>query len=457
MNVPVTDSRPPAQTGADAYQYLQEYVAHGLHRSGTTGGNAVSGWVAEELRGMGYEVDSEAFAFEQFTPHTTRLHFVGDPVDKDVPVFPLYYSGRTGTEGITAELVNVGNGASLAIAGKNLTGKIVLASVALVERAETPTLAGVLQGAAAAGAAGVVVAIQGPQNLIVASNVNADTGLCGLPVLYVGKDDGAALAARSGQVASFVLDADEMPGTSYNVVATLPGSGDGILMIGTPVNGWFSTAAERGGGVGVLLTLARAIAEQYRDRVPPQTVMFIASGGHEVGYLGLGRYAEAHPDLVKRIYTYLHLGAAVGGTLYAETPLDGTVAALPLVDPSRTLYVSENPILLALADLNAVSSGMIPFEELPPVLLDPGEQAQMYDRGVPIMSISGTTLYFHTENDLPDTTSAAILDPVVQTYSAILRQLLALDPQLVRDANLAAGALAGSPPAPAGCVVPKSS
>lgn len=452
-----TTPRPAAPSGADAYQYLNEYVAHGLsrsgyHRTGTAGGQRVSEWVAAQFRDMGLRTQVEPFQFNRFTPRRAQLHFVADAgAAADVNVFPLYYSGTTGADGITAELVDVGSGSPVDFAGKNLRGKIVLAKVALVERALTPSLDGVLQSAAAAGAAAVVVAIQGPQNLIVASNVDSSAGLCGLPVLYIGKQDGRTLAARSGETVRFVLDAAYGRGTSYNVVARIPGISDQVLMIGTPINGWFATAAERGGGVGVLLTLARALAAEYRNSPPAQTLMFVATGGHELGYLGLGRYAEAHPNLVRRIYTYVHLGAAVGGRLYEENPVTGAVLALPAADPARTLYVSENPMLLALGNLDAVDHSMLPFQELPPTLVDPGEQAQMYDRGVPIVSISGTTLYFHTVEDLPDTTSAALLDPVVQSYAAIVHQLLRMNPALVRGANV----LASQPqPAAASCAVP---
>ena len=94
-----------------------------------------------------------------------------------------------------------------------------------------------------------------------------------------------------------------------------------------------------------------------------------------------------------------------------------------------------------------------PVQSMLPSIFNPGEQRRMYARGVPMVAMSGTTLYFHTEADTPDTTSGELLDPLVRFYGGVVDDLLAIDPQKLRAANSAAAAAGRPMPAPV-CVVP---
>ena len=448
---PLVSALPAARTGADAYRYLRAYTALGLHRTGTDGDARVSGYLAAELRRAGLKVTVEPFAFTQFAPREAALRVVGDAAD--IVSFPYWYSGRTLPEGVTAELVDVGAGSEADFAAHPLQGRIVLARIALVSRALFTNLAAVQRRAAAAGAAGLVAAVQGPGNEIVASNAESDAGLCGMPTLFIGREDGQRLAARAGAPVHFVLDAELRPGQSANVVATIPGASPEILMAGTPVNGWFSAAAERGGGIGTLLTLARFQAEKASaGSMPAKTLIFVFTGGHEVGFIGLQRYIDAHPEVIARTYAYVHLGAGVAGRYDYEQD-GGTIAQAPIADPARTLYVSENPLLNTLVVRDQIAANLAPALSLLPSLLNPGEQRRMYALGVPMVAISGTTLYFHTALDTDDKTSAALLDPAVRFYGSVIDDLLAVKPDDLRAANITAAHAAAPGPAPA-CAVP---
>ncbi len=72
----------------------------------------------------------------------------------------------------------------------------------------------------------------------------------GLGCRFVGAEDGLRvrrqISGSPGRLAQFTLDADYRAGRSANVVATIPGRSAETLVIGTPTNGWFTTAAERG-------------------------------------------------------------------------------------------------------------------------------------------------------------------------------------------------------------------
>jgi hypothetical protein len=447
------DSQPPALTGADAYWQLLRYSEIGSHRSGTEGGRRTISALDRRLRGFGLQTQVETFDFPQFVVHAASLRLDDG---RDVKVFPLWYSGSTGSDGISAQLVDVGLGSQRDFDSAKVSGKLVVARIPLQLRALMPSLPEVIRRAHAAGASGLIASVEGgPGNLIVASNAESEAGMCGLPVLLVGAQDGKRLIASAGRTVAFTLNAELVAGQSANIVATIPGSSSDTVVIGTPINGWFSTASERGAGVGALMTLARHYAERAAQTgvAPDKTLVFVFSGGHEVGYLGMQRFIDTHPDVIATTYAYVHLGAGIAGRFYFEQE-DGTTASAPIADPARTLFVSENPLLQQIVSRRQLSSGLMPVQTLLPSVLNPGEQKRMYARGIPIISMSGTTLYFHTEADTVETTSAVLLEPAVRFYGSVIDDLLAASPaDVLRNNTIAAGY--AKPITPGVCAAPR--
>lgn len=247
--VPAHADVPPAATGADAYRHVVTYADMGLHRTGTADDLPTHGWIRDELSALGLQTSIEPFTFPRFEPTHVAL-----TVDALAPeVFPIYYSGRTGTDGVNGPLVAVGAGTPAEFQGEDLDGAIVLIEAPWALNFTAPTLSRALGAAAEGGALGAVVAIQGAENHIVAQNVDARAGLCAFPTVVVGKQDGAALRAREGSPATLVLEAayhdgvdGREIGTAYNTVGVLEGATDDVILIGTPVNGWFIGGAERG-------------------------------------------------------------------------------------------------------------------------------------------------------------------------------------------------------------------
>jgi hypothetical protein len=266
-----------------------------------------------------------------------------------------------------------------------------------------------------------------------------------LPVLLLGWEDGEALRGRSGTTATFVLDAEIVDRTIDNVYAVVPGTGPGVVVVGTPLNGWFNTASERGSGVAVLLEVARRTAARP---APAQTVIFAGFGGHEVEGGGLARFFECFAD--GDVTAYLHLGATIAGRTFVETPAG--VTALDVNEPRRAMYVSENPVLLGLVaqSFGPQFTGQA-IRPSPGGVGNPGEQADAYALRIPNAAISGNSLYFHTTGDTPGTTSQALLRPMSNAYDQLLQSLLATDPATIRSANAAADQLASAPADPYAC------
>lgn len=416
-------SRPPAATGTDAFDRLLTYADLGVHRTGSRVDGKTARWIARELEGYGYEVDRQPFPFSKFVPRAASLDVGG----ARPAVMPFYYSGRTGPEGISAPLVDVGLGTPMDFATNDVGGRIALIEVPQPAPGAHPTLERVVGLARDNGAVGVVAAVGAADNQLFGVNSDSRRGLCDMPVLVVGRDDGRALRGRAGEQATLVLDAVVAQGTTQNVVAVLPGRSDRALIVGTPMNGWFRSATERGTGVGTFLTLARHFAASQ----PENTLVFVATAGHEIGFLGVERFLADNPDLAGRAIAYVHLGASLAAK--HEVEVDGEVNSTGLPDPLRVLIVSENPYLQGLAQTAFAPAH--PILSVPPAAGQSGEQQFAYEAGVPIVSISGTFLWFHTPRDLPDTTDASLLDPIVQSFRSVVEQLLVTDPAVVDNAN----------------------
>lgn len=433
----------PAQR---AYAQLQQYAAQAPYRTGSVADAALFERLSTQLRDMGYRVQIERSGFDRFRVRAQQLQ-VGDFAPQ---VLALEYSGRTDAQGIAAPLVDVTGGDFSAA-----RGAIAVARVPLVMNFFAPTLDAVQRKAHAAGARALIVAFDREDNAIVAKNVDARSGLCGLPVLLVGAQDGERLRALAGKPARFVLDAVLEPGTLRNLVATLPGRSEDMLMVGTPVNGWFEAATERGAGVGLWLTLAERYAHKAAaGETPAKTLVFVASGGHEVGYLGLDALMAAHPEWPPRIAAYVHLGASLA--VREQTWVDGRLQDLGAASP-LTFYVSENPLLMSLAQQTLRDGDRFLGNLTPASLFNPGEQRVMYAQGVPMIAGSASHEAFHTPRDTPALSSAPLMAPVLSGYAGLIDALLEIPTTRLHASNQLARTLAKAgarAPSAAQCAVP---
>lgn len=440
-NPPVSQEAYAPATGEDVYARLQAFwtigdPATGYRRIGTPGDAELRDWLTAQLLAAGLdEVYHQAFDYQRFIPHAASLR-AGELAPA---VSPRYYSGDTGPGGLTAELVPVGSGSDLEIQGADLNGKIALIETPVVINFTAPLLERSLALVAQAGAAGAVVAPQAFQNWIMQQNAEERSGLCDLPTLYVGKQDGQALRAQAGRQATLLLDAEVRPAQSANVVGILHGRSsdpdEDIVVIGTPTTGWFHTATERGPGIGALISFARL----YAQNRPQKTIIFFGYAGHEVGAIGMQHMVQQLVDdgLLPRISAYVHLGASLAARDYVE--LAGQVIESGLVEENRSLTVSENPVLEA---ISASFLGALPIATLPPAVLNPGGQRYPYAAGIPMIGVSGAHVHYHTPGDLPHTTSAALLNPIIQAFRQTIDSLLVTDGALIRAANGLAAALA---------------
>lgn len=421
-------------------------------RTGSGLGHIVHRWAADQFRRIeGLEaIQEQAFGFPIFKPRNYALTVTLDDGSPYEPaVFPWYFQGVTDAQGVTGALVDLGGGSLLdRLRAGDVTGKIVIFTARQVLNAATVGAQQALDWAAEQGAIGAIVAIEGPSNELVAQNYNTFEGLRELPTVVVGEFDGQRLVELAGQTAQLIVDATVAEpgpeGYSSNSYAFLPGQDrEHLLVIGTPVNGWFTVGSERGPGVGGLIYLARYLADRAQREGPlPYTVVFSFTGAHEV--LGFGQERVLQCLDPSRVASYVHLGAGLASRGYIERAGEPMPTGLPATQ--RALVISENLVLetAALAAFADVIATQV-LTVSPGGVFNPGETQAAYALQIPTLGISGAGLFHHSPSDTIDKLSIDYLAPVIESYRDLVDQLLATDPASIRNANAIADSLAGDP------------
>jgi len=397
------------------------------HLTGTTDSGATQEWLREQLEAAGVPTQSDAYRFFRFIPRRVRLTLDGVAVPS---VIARFYSGTTPTGGITAPLAYAGQQVGQA----DVKGKIAVVEAQVVDGIAA-SVDSAVANAKAAGANGLVVVTDGPEDYAVQEDVDSRAGLLGMPVVFAGERSGAPVvaAAKAGKVANLLVDADVGEGCDTNTYGVLPGADPNrFIVVGTPLSAFVPAASERGAGVAILLALARHYAALPRAQ-RPETLVFVGTTGHEDGYLGLPMFMKRHPGWFQAADAYVHLGASLAAAAFAESPA-GTITRTPAGDPTRLLYTSENPVLQGIVQ-RAFGADGAEMGSASPGVRNVGEQVYAYHAGVPIVSSSGSSFYFHTAGDQPDGVSPSLLAGVAASFKDAIDAIAALPAGAVRAAN----------------------
>lgn len=222
----------------------------------------------------------------------------------------------------------------------------------------------------------------------------------GVPVLQVGSAarDSLEDLARHRRHITVLTSGRTEAGTSANVaVGRYETGGVAPLIVLTPRSGWWHCAAERGGGLVCWLEAIRALDAGREDR----PVMFLATSGHELGYLGLRRALDADLSQLPKGTLWLHLGANLGarGGIVRLAASDAELAALATA-------VLEGAGC-RLAGPPSVGGAM-------------GEGSELGRRGARYISIVGTNDWFHLRSDRwPDSVDDAEVKRLARATSAL--------------------------------------
>jgi hypothetical protein len=154
-------------------------------------------------------------------------------------------------------------------------------------------------------------------------------------VLQVAGHEAATLLALAvrGAPARLIATGQREPGQSHNVQATLAGADPSLLLL-TPRTSWWTSTAERAGGIFAWLAALEALATMPTRR---RAVVALATCGHELGHFGARHAFADEPALASGSALVVHLGASLGCVVTpgAEADMSGARATLPR-SPSRS-------------------------------------------------------------------------------------------------------------------------
>lgn len=351
---------------------IREFEAQGYHRTATAVDRASGEWLADQVRQAGLTPTLEPFAL-------SRVDLVANAItigDRRVDGIPLFDGAFTDATGIRGRFGTVASGAEIALS-------------------ETPV------NAAGAGPLGearrsrqhraIVAITRGRRPGLCPSNADRFREPFGPPVLQVSSEESVWLhdQAARGSDAQVVAHVARTSTTASNVTASITGRQSGLppFIVMTPRSGWYWCASERGGGLACWLEIMRALRTAWL----PRTIHFVATSGHELGYLGIDAFIDRRPDIVPRAIGWLHLGANIGAA----------------VDPGITLQASHDDLDTALTNA-LVASGLSVTQRRPRGRVPGGEAEAVHRGGGRYVSVIGGNGLFH---NLEDRGPAAV-DPV---------------------------------------------
>ncbi|MCC6029132.1 MAG: M28 family peptidase [Candidatus Korarchaeum sp.] len=320
----------------------------GFRVAGTPEDLETANFIAEEMRKMGLvNVSLEPVPLDAWEFKGARLELSNGKV-----IIASSFGGvpGTGSEGISGEIVYVGDGTRGNYEGLNVSGKLVLA----YWNPDISWLNMIAHEAMIHGAKGVI--LFNPPNGSYAQHPNALHSFDGLyssdfiPMIVISKEDAQEIIEmlKSGPVeAKMVNLATLKRGTGWNTIGYIPGRrADEYILIAAHHDAWFYGAMDDTGAVAALLTLAKAIKES--GYVPERTLVFMTHTAEEYGIVDayydwlIGawwRITQAHPEWRKKAIAYINLeGMAIKGAplgVYASPELSTFISEI--LDESKEL------------------------------------------------------------------------------------------------------------------------
>ncbi|WP_146217042.1 hypothetical protein [Falsiroseomonas bella] len=346
-----------------AADFFAAYDGFGERRAGGEGDVASAAWLCDLAVQAGATARLDPVSFSRFVPGASWLEAGGARVEG----LPLFDGGTTGADGVSGALGALGSGATVGFV-------------------EMPPRAASLPGNPFALArrdsrhAGIVVALRTRPDSLAPLNAHDIAAPFGPPVLQVAGREAARLAALAaqGSPARLVVQGAREATRSANVRADLPGTAPPLLLL-TPRTSWWTSTAERAGGILAWLEALRALAAAPRQRA----VVALATCGHEIGHVGAHHAFAAEPELASDSALVIHLGANLGCAEAPQLTVRSNVRGLAdrMAD---ALVAAGHPR----APLEVVTGGKAN-----------GEAHEIESRGGRYLSLIGENPWFHAPED----------------------------------------------------------
>ena len=461
---PVTNNIP---TRDQIFGWISDVYNLGERRPGSDADHKAIQYLADKLHEFGYQdVRVEKSFFDYWEPVNWSLTIQPGTVTAwQAETFYVPYSGPTPADGVTAEVVYLGDISNPK--WQDVTGKIVLVDIPATNvswdqmklfsyMAYEPenTLKGwshpypigwknkymafypKIETYHPAGIIGIMHDY--PNMGKFTYYAPYDGVLRPIPSMYILPADGDKLKTQvaSGKTSvKVVLQANvaKKGGESACVYAMLPGQSEKIIMIHSHHDAPWRSGVEDSSGVGMVLSLAKYYAQAPQSE-RPYTMLFLFSGSH---FVGGGKGGATLDDFISK-----HKEDIISNTLVdiaiEHIADDYSPPNQPTGNPEpRGVFLTENPLIISLYATSTMSSHMSRMLLFPTgsPLGVPTDGEPFYDAGVSIVSLISGPAWLVDEQDTLDRVAKEQLVPLTRMYIDFTSRFTAT-PQFLLRFNL---------------------
>ena len=349
-----------------AANFFADYDSFGVRRTGSTGDLESAAWLAGQVtRAHPLQSAFQDVSFRRFLPGDASLRAYDHP---QVDGLPLFDGGLTAAEGITGRIGPLGSNAEIGFAVMEPAMASLPDNAFARARADSRHRA-------------IVIALTTREGGLAPLNAHDSHRPFGPPVLQIAGRDApgvAALSERAAQITVTVTGRYEAA-SSRNVRVALEGAGPPLLLL-TPRTSWWTSTAERAGGVYAWVQILKALAASTSRR---RAVVGLATCGHELGHLGAHHAFAREPELASESALVVHLGANLGTATAPALTVRSNVEGL--AEQMRQRLMDEGYPADA---IHALSGGKAN-----------GEAHEIERRGGRYLSLIGSNPWFHAPED----------------------------------------------------------
>lgn len=416
---------------AETLAYDPEYLSNslGFRTAGSDAEHAAAGYIAQQMEAIGLEVEQVPVTVDRWQFNDASLTLAGTDID----IMPASYATNgTDGDGISAPIVDVGDGTAAAYEGKDVEGKIVLAGV---DQWNEAWIDQYMHEADLHGAAAIVTYDTGgyatySDEMINMQDVCADDVM---PCVSISASQYRQLAEAieaGNDMATLIVDNEmqEEQGTSYNVVGRLKGrSDDQQIIVSGHYDVYFNGFQDDSCAVGLVLAMAKGMVDSGYQ--PENDILFIAHGAEEWGASGTqfdwttGAWEminTAHPEWAGKTIAMINFELPA----FYDGMSQGQISCVPEFAALTKSFVEESGLLAE--PIDAVYPDGISSESVDTNTMEDGVSYRA--SGVPyFVNIPGTQegedgwiqQRYHTAADDKDTYSAAVMQTNLNTFGAL--------------------------------------
>lgn len=264
--------------------YNEDLFTHelGFRNGGSDAEHKAADYLVNEMKELGLEdIEKIPVTVDKWQFNDASLTVNG--YDTEVISYASY---GTDEDGITAELVDVGDGTAENYKDKDVEGKIVVASV---DQWNEYWINLPMEEAKLHGAAAIVTYASGGYSQVSDDAINIQD-ICtspSIPCVSVSKKEGQSLQRCEGEKATLIVDNEVSldDGTSYNVVGKIKGkSSDQQIIYSAHYDAHFIGFQDDCAAISLILSVAKSMKESGYQ--PENDILFVCHGSEEWGGAG---------------------------------------------------------------------------------------------------------------------------------------------------------------------------